>query len=163
MSFTGILADDPQAAERFRVNAASLIDHFASDGVSITADELRDNPGLTALRVSCYSDLPLDVESAARQVRAHVGGVVEQAKTRKLVDAIRNRDQYTLTELASLPPSQRLEIGRKMQAQDVARSAAEDRARATAKSDETLAAQYAALSYLSGAARISAARQMGLI
>lgn len=158
MSFEAILSSDQRASARFDAACGVMANHFAERGVTVSPAELRERAqDLPALRLACLvDDMALDVAGCAAEITRGLPGVAEQARRAEFRAALERQEQVVLDRIAKLSPTQRMEVGHQLAAQDA-------RVKKTEMTAEEEATRVLALRKISNRAlRLSLAREWGL-
>ncbi|GGA98306.1 hypothetical protein GCM10011324_05710 [Allosediminivita pacifica] len=152
-NFQRVMDDDPNVASRFGALAETIIRRFAGIGVEVSAEELLGSPTLRIASIA--PDAGFDIEVCIEEVRNDPAlsarmeiGAVSQAL---------ESGEHQQVDLSHLTPCQKMELGRKIEAQKAAN------ARTKKVDPETEAQRIEMLRQISDPqVRLSLARQWGL-
>ncbi|OOY02855.1 hypothetical protein [Thioclava sp. F28-4] len=149
-TFDNILASDQLAQARFEAASAKLIANAAQIGIELTPDDCKQ---VASVRLACLTDMGL-TDSALEEAK-RLPQVALAAQKAELARQLSDSESAAHAEISRLNPTQRLSLGREIEA---ARPREE---RATLSPEETAAAMRA-IQALPASARLSYARKVGL-
>ncbi|MBY5974501.1 hypothetical protein KUV28_19255 [Ferrimonas balearica] len=108
-NFQRVMNDDPAVASRFDALAETVVEHFATQGVQITADDLVGN---SSLRIAAIApDAGFNMDRCLSEVRSN-----PRVSERVNIGGIRKGLEDGTEDLSSLSRYQKMELGRKMDA-----------------------------------------------